>query len=178
MKTEEIQKLVKIAEESVKDLEEPLKSEGFKTILNRLMEEGSPKPKRPITKNTGAATYESSDHEVAKICESLNRTEFPEIEKITKALDQALFVLLIARDSADVDGLLPSQISKILNTVFRLPTTGAAIGMALGNARSLVDRKAVNVRGGQAYKYRIMREGEVHLQNVIAEGGSHEQEKN
>ena len=175
MKQEELNKLVKIAEDAVKGLEEPLRSEGFKTILNKLMEEGLSKPKKTTTKNTVATTYESSNHEVAKICESLNRTEFPEIEKITKALDQALFVLLIARDKAGVDGLLPSQISRILNTVFRVSTTGAAIGMALGNARSLVDRKAVNVQGGRAYKYRITREGEVHLQDVIAKGGSHEQ---
>jgi len=168
---ETLKKLVAQAKEAVEELEEPLKSEGFKTILAKLLEsnsknEGQEKSKKISIKQQSIG----KDKDVENICFSINRTEFPKMYKLNKALDRSLYVLKIVREDLDIEGLLPLQISKILNSTFKLKTTAASINMALGNAKTYVDRKPVKVQGGQGYKYFLMHEGEEHLKKILENG--------
>jgi len=174
MDAEELQKLTRQAKEAVADLEEPFKTEGFKIVLNKLLEQKPSSRKATATIKARRFPSASSDDEVQSIISKLNRTEFQEINGLKTALDQALFILKIARDNAVVDGLLPLQISKILSLVFRIKTTSAAIGVALSNAGAYVDRKPVKVRGGTGYKYLLMQSGETHLTEVMGKGMDHE----
>lgn len=161
-----LKELVAKAEKAVEGLEEPLKSIGFKTILAKLLEkkEDIEKPKK-ILKKSG----NGKDDEIRDIHSKINRTEFPKMYKLKKALDQALYILKIVRDVTGNEGLLPLRISKMLGSVFRIKTTPAAINMALGNAGTYVDRKPVRVQGGQGYEYLLMHEGEEYLDKKLGE---------
>ena len=74
MNEEDIKKIVNIAYEAVKDLDNPLKIEGFKLILNKLLEAGldDMKPKHQKEKISHAEsdlTENDPLSELAKVCE-------------------------------------------------------------------------------------------------------------
>ncbi len=166
-----LKSLIAQAKEAVSDLEEPLKTEGFKTILAKLLESNSEEKKEEKVKKMPIKHQAfGKDSEIDKICSKINRTKFPKIYKVKNALGQALYILKIAREAVDNEGLLSLQISKILSSVFRIKTTPAAINMALGNAGTYVDRKPVKVQGGQGYKYILMHDGEEYLNKILENG--------
>lgn len=170
MKVEDIKKLTQKAKEAVEGLEEPLKTEGFKVILNKLMESGKNDSSRTVEikkkKKAIASTAVDVTGVVEEVCNKINRTNYVEIYNMKKTLDKALFILKIVRDEAGVDGLLPLQISRILNVAFKIKATSIAISMALSSATKYVDRKQVDTRGGKGYKYYLMHEGEKYLEDL------------
>lgn len=155
--------------------EEPLKSEAFKTILAKLMDSEEAKKEEVTEKDNHApnipkfSTNRLDEKGTGKICSSINRTEFPAIYKLKTALGRALFVLNITRNKYGIEGLLPSEISKILKISFRLKDTAASIQVSLANATEYVDRKPIKVQGGQSYKYYIMHKGEEYLDTILKE---------
>lgn len=167
---EDLGKLVAQAKKAVEALEEPLKTEGFKTILAKLLESGSKEKNEEKTKKTPIRQQVmGKDDKVDVIGSKVNRTKFSKMYKLKKALDKALYILKIARDVAGIEGLLALQISKILSSVFRIKTTSSAINMALGDAGTYVDRKPIKVQGGQGYEYVLMHEGEIYLDKKLKE---------
>ncbi len=165
---ENLKDIVARAKEAVEELEEPLKTEGFKTVLARLLDSNAQSEKQEKVKKTFPKQQKTErNDEIDEMCSKINRTEFPKIHELKKALDQALYTLKIARDVAGIDGLLPLQISRILGSVFKIRVTSAAVNMALGNVKTYVDRKPVRVKGGQGYKYFLMHEGETYLEDQL-----------
>jgi len=165
---ENLNELVAQAKEAVKNLEEPLKTKGFEVILTKLLNSKfKDEPQEKIKKISVKQQLIGKDKNLENICSSINRTKFPKIYKLNKALDRALYVLKIVRETSNVEGLLPLQISKILNSVFRLKTTAASINMALGEAKTYVNRKPIKVQGGQGYQYFLMHDGEEYLRGIL-----------
>ncbi|MDD5178016.1 MAG: hypothetical protein PHT54_01900 [Candidatus Nanoarchaeia archaeon] len=165
MDTEKLKEKVDAAKESVKDLEEPLKSKAFEMILSKLLNE------KPIitTQNSEVVNYSEKPYEediADKLTDIIDSTSYPLMYKLNRALDLALYILYIAKNEHDEDGLTPSQVSKILSIKFRIPASPNSISMALMKAGNLVDRRTVNTMGGAAYKYRIMHAGEEYLKNL------------
>ena len=166
-----LKELIKQAKEAVEDLDEPLKTEGFKVILTKLLEAQKDESKiEKVSRPRNTELVPGKDNAIAKICSELNRTKYPKMYHLKKALDRSLYILQIAREDFNVGGLLPLQISKILNTVFRIKTSAAAVNMALGKATSYVDRKPIKVQGGQGYKYILMHEGEKYVGKTLKDG--------
>ncbi|MCX6707537.1 MAG: hypothetical protein NT001_05360 [Candidatus Woesearchaeota archaeon] len=170
MEAEKLKEHVDKAKEAVKDLEEPLKSKAFEIILNKLLT-GSINTHQPLTEsqNPPHKTQEIIyDADIADtLANTINSTKYPIMYKLTKALDRALYLLYLVRYDHKVDGLNPSQISKILSVKFRIPSSSSAIGMALMKAGSFVDRRSVNTTGGNAYQYSIMHEGENYIKRIL-----------
>jgi hypothetical protein len=160
MDESKLKEKTEIARRAVEGLEEPLKTEGFKTILSKLLEEDfSPRPKK--NKEHSKKQKVESNPAGEENLPAINRTQYPQIAILKGALERALFVLKIYRDEKKIDGLNPLQISKVLTDTFRLRTTKEAISMALMNARSEADRIPCNLsKGGRAYLYRLMKPGE------------------
>ena len=157
---------VALAKSAVEGLEEPLKSEGFKTVLSKLLEERSDNKKGgEIVKkieHTSRSNKEQKDLLV------INRTKYTQIYGLKKVLEKALFILRIYRDDKHIDGLTPSQISKTLTDVFRIKTSLPAVSMALINAKSEVDRTSkVLSGGGKTYVYKLMSGGENLLKQKL-----------
>ena len=165
---ENLKKLVAQAKEAVENLDEPLRTKGFEVILAKLLNSKlKDEPQEKIRKIPIKQQLIGKDKNLENICSSINRTEFPKMYKLHKALDRALYVLKIVRENLNIKGLLSLQISKILNSVFRLKTTAASINMALGEAKTYVDRKPIKVQGGQGYQYFLMHDGEEYLKGVL-----------
>lgn len=111
-----------------------------------------------------------------KLMQSIDRTKYPLMFNLKTVLDRALYLLKIAKDDFEVDGLLSSQIATLLSDKFRLKTTQYSVSMALMNATKLVDRKPVVIRGAKAYIYLLMHEGEESLKKLM-QGASKEDNK-
>ena len=90
---------------------------------------------------------------------AIDFTQHPGVMSAKKVLDRALMILQIALNDHGIDGLMPSEIAKILTDKFRVSTTKNAVSMALGNATKLANR----VSSGAGYGYRIMGPGEEYL---------------
>lgn len=98
------------------------------------------------------------------LVERMNATEHPEVRDASNILERALAILHGARASHQIDGMTPSEISRVLTEKFRISTRSGSVSDALGKAAGeLVDR----VKEGSGYRYRIMEAGERHLK----EGG-------
>jgi len=182
MDPEELQKITATAKEAVKDLDADLKKVAFENILNRLLDQNlggvkkskkrvkrsSPKKKSKVVRGK---TAESDEFQkiTKKLVESINRTKYPKMFDLKLTLDKALYVLKIAKDELQIDGLVPSQISNVLMNNFRLKATGAAISMALMKAVKFVDRRPITIQGGAGYTYHLMHDGEEYLKPLIKE---------
>ncbi|MDZ4654997.1 MAG: hypothetical protein U1F44_03890 [Coriobacteriia bacterium] len=93
----------------------------------------------------------------------IDSTQHPGVRSATRVLDRALMVLQIALRDHGVDGLTPSEISRVLTEKFRLRTTAPAVRMALKDVSDLVDRVP---DGRKGYRYRIMGPGEEYVSHV------------
>jgi hypothetical protein len=113
-------------------------------------------PKRQ-TANTPPASSN-----VEALMEQIDSTQHPGIRSSSTVLDRSLMVLQIARTEHKVDGLVPSDIARILTDKFRVSTTDVAVRMALGKVTNLVNR----VQRGNAFVYRIMGPGEEYLAHL------------
>ena len=168
METEKLQKKVEKAKEAVKDLEEPLKTKAFEIILNKLLSEGVNQQQIQNPNTLQKEPENNYDSDVGdQLSNTIDSTAYPIIYQLKKALDKSLYVLLISKNDHSIDGLNPSQISKILSVKFRIPTTANSISMVLMKAGNFVDRKQVATTGGSAYQYRIMHAGEQYIQNIL-----------
>jgi len=165
---EDIKKKVEIAKKAVEELDEPLKSKGFETVLSKLLDQ---KPKiGPVIRTQPEKKLSNLD----MIISTLDRTRYPEIYKFEKNLDRALFVLKIAQDELGVDGLTPPQIADILTNKFRINCTAPAVSMALSDAKLMVDRERIkSSSGGRAYKYRLMHGGYEYIENILKKHSKH-----
>ena len=149
-------KIDMIIDDILKKLEAPKKTLEGKKV----------KQKKP--KEIKIKTYR--DEVTTKICSAINSTNYPAMFKFKKNLDRALYVLKISKDEANIDGLIPSQISSILSEKFRIKITNEAISMVLKQANLMVDRlKTKSSRGKIAYTYKIMHNGEEYLKNRLEE---------
>ena len=174
MDGEKLTQSVKLAQEATKDItDDVLRKAAFEIILRKLLdsESGSVKPIGRARKTKTASPARSSaelDETTQKLCSLVNRTKYPEIYMIPKALGKSLFILKLARDELGIDGLTPAQIAKVLMKNFRVKIASNAVSMALMAAGTLVDRKTLE-NGGTGYRYYIMRGGEEHLRVAISE---------
>jgi len=174
MDVEKLKEKMESAQKAVEDIKDPeLKKIAFENILNKLLvEERKVVRKKKGKKGSKLNRKSGSDAEIDKITEkiisSINRTEYPNMYKLSKGGDQSLYLLKIARDKLNIDGLIPSQISKVLFENFRIKLTSNAVSMALMQAKTHVDRKAISIRGGRGYRYYLMHSGEKYLDNLIS----------
>ena len=104
--------------------------------------------------------------DVVKKFKSLNLAEYSYIYKLS-GLSLYLAVLYIAKEKLDIDGLTPSEISKICKDKIRISkgTDRTTISNTLSDAGGKVDR--VDNPRGKGFAYRIMREGEIFLHQAI-----------
>lgn len=107
------------------------------------------------------------DSPVDELLTLIDSTQHPGVTSTTKVLDRSLMVLQIALKDHNIDGLMPSDIARILTEKFRISTTLHSVGMALSKASNLVNR----VPQGQGYAYKIMAPGEEYLTHL---GEEHE----
>jgi hypothetical protein len=151
---------VKKAKEAVAGLEEPLKTEAFKKILDKLLEpdrpytypanhpqttfshhedlpvktrkNGSGKKRRinDALNQSNAQKKEEADKRKRELADKINRTEYPKIHDLERTLAKALYVLKIMQDKK-VDGLTPPEISYILKEVFKIKISGELVSTNL-----------------------------------------------
>src|SRR3989344_3735213 len=164
MDDKSLKEKVDAAKESVKDLEEPLKSKAFEIILNKLLAESST-PENRVTQNQSQKNFEEDVAD--RLVNTIDSTAYPLMFQLSKALDRSLYVIFIAKNDHNVDGLTPPQISKLLSLKFRLPCTVNTIGMALMKASHLADRKQIFTKGAPAYEYKITHPGEQYIEKIL-----------
>ncbi|MGH8983712.1 MAG: hypothetical protein ACRDY6_07530 [Acidimicrobiia bacterium] len=104
----------------------------------------------------------TDDDPVEALNAGLDRTSHREVASAGSVRDRALWLLRIAKDELDIDGLTAPQIAAVLTNKFRLRTTRQAVGQALDRAGNVVDR----VPDAPATVYRIMRPGEDYLDSL------------
>lgn len=120
------------------------------------------KKKSPENNEVGKSARKDED-----ILSQINAEDFPHIHNLSSKLDLALYLLKILRDKDISDGLIPSQIARILTDKFRIKSDQFNTGMAMSKARELLDRDKIKTRGGIAYKYKIMKKGEDYLNKIL-----------
>ena len=179
MKEQDYKEKVRIAKEAVVGLDGDLKLKAFEKVLEDLLgTKGSvdnnnsvPIMKRAKKKsiNENQKKPEAPEQKQEDIISLINAEDFPEIHNLSTKLDICLYLLKILRERANVDGLIPSQIAKILTDKFRIKADQFNIGMALSKARELLDRDKITMRGGTAYKYKIMKKGEDYIAKKLEE---------
>ena len=175
--TEKVQK----AKEAVEDLEEPLKTEAFKKILDKLLQEENDfttnlkiPPKKFSQKNkiktnqSNLKLKEESEKRKKDSADKINRTNHPKIHEFNNTLTRALYVLKIMKEK-NVDGLTPPEIAFILKEVFRIKARNEAVSVALKDAHKYVDRRKIIIGHASAYVYRLMKNGEDYLENNLIE---------
>lgn len=168
-------KMKKIAQEiqqAVSELDEPYRVIAFRVFLENVTRQPEAQTRvkpNSINDDRPVKLTPENNESVDDISARINRTAHPEISLLKTAKDRALFILKIVKDEAGRDGLQPSQITQVLDQVFRLKVTQYAISMALGTETKFVDRKPVSGVGGKAYVYRIMAPGEEYLEKIIKE---------
>ena len=175
MDPKKLNQIAKTALDALNGLEEPYRSITFKVILEKMLNEEEPERPSQFESNkkpvTSQKNIETKEHTLEEIYSLINRTDYPEIDKLTTAKDRALFILMIIRNDFNNDGLTSVQISDILDKVFRLKVTKYAINMALGPEVKLLDRKSIKTKGGEGFIYRIMAPGEQYINKKIGNVG-------
>jgi hypothetical protein len=174
MQIEELSENVRKAKEAVTSLEEPLKTEAFKKILDKLLEEGSiqkvsNKKKRSSSVKSNKSNKrikEESESRKRNLASKINRTEHVEIHNLTNALTKSLYVLNMMKEKGE-DGLTPPEISFILKEIFREKVNPPTVSMALKDAHKYVDRDKIIIGHAVAYVYKIMKNGEDYLKNIL-----------
>ncbi len=177
MELTELNELAKKMISTVDGLEEPYKSIAYRVFLERAIDHRSfagEKKQNAATPSiiTKAISTTNEDDPLPRIIEKVNRSEHHKIMTMVKVKDQAMYVLKICKDVADVDGLTPPQISSILDKVFRIKASAEAISMALSSETKYVDRKQKPV--GKGFIYRIMAHGEEYLDTILKKGEENE----
>ncbi len=173
---------VRKAKEAVEGLEEPLKTEAFKKILDKLLEEESATRKRLSKRKRVSSTTkpnksnkkikEEAESRKRNLASKINRTEHTEIHNLKNALTKSLYVLKMMKEQEE-DGLTPPEISFILKEVFREKVSQGAVGMALKDAHKYVDRERITIGYATAYVYRIMKNGEDYLEEQFEKPHNH-----
>lgn len=175
MKLEDIEKMAEKSEKAVINLSEPFKIEGFKIILQSLMQE-STHPTEVQEK------HQRKKHTKSKVTKTEMKKTSPEsgiVKKIITSKIQLdkynyihdlegvaidLAILKLVEDEFDFDGLIPAEISLILKKKFKILRSVNASSMMLGRkAGAFVDRTPE----GQSYRYTIMKQGIDFLQSEI-----------
>src|SRR3989338_9685882 len=163
------------AQKSVEGLNEPFKTMAFEKILNQLIngaktdpKKSSAKPQNKIKKQNKKGDKKRIDEETQEIISSLNRNEYPLIKYLEKSMDLSLY-LLMEMQKRGYDGLSPSQISEILNSVFRKNVKQPAIAMSLLKADEYTHRIPFIYQGGQSFKYKLMEKGEEYVKKIIGD---------
>ncbi|MFA5421096.1 MAG: hypothetical protein WC280_03700, partial [Patescibacteria group bacterium] len=157
-----------------------LKKIAFQKVLDKFLDNGlsvkskknsGNKYKKNVSKNKPSkkspVKKKEKDPVLSELLQKINRTKYSEIHNLKKTLDKSLYILKICKDDLDVDGLIPSQISYLLGEVFRVKITKESISMALGAATKFVDRNECVVNGGKAFIYKIMHDGEEHVNRIL-----------
>lgn len=162
-----MQKLFEQAAEIAKKVPENMQETAFNRALDFLVGANNV-PNQQTEKKTeqinpaNLIEKPKNEESLDVLLRSIDSTKYPYMRETTKVLDRSLFVLQIALNDHNVDGLTPVEIALILTEKFRLSTTRQAVGMAFKNAPNLVDR----VAEGRAYRYRIMGPGENYLADL------------
>lgn len=165
----ELKEELEEAQKTVEGLKEPFKTMAFEKILNSLINESQNKKHKPspkISNKHKKGDTKRTDEETQKIIQSLNRTEYPLIRKLDKSLDLALY-LILEMEKKGYDSLSPSQITEILNKVFRKNIKQPAIAMALMKADEYTHRVPFTIKGGTSFKYKLMEKGEDYIKSII-----------
>lgn len=101
---------------------------------------------------------ETAKDEMA-ILMQIDRTAHPEILEAKSVLDRSLYLLRVANNECQIDGLKASQIAKILTDKFRIRTPRKSVATALDKAGDKVD----SIPNTNGTVYRIMSSGESYL---------------
>ena len=203
MEIENLPEKVKKAKDAVADLDEPLKTEAFKKILDKLLEPDTPLSQNnlsqtnPILSNnnymnlkkngsnkkrkinttlnqSNTQKKEEAEKRKRELAEKINRTEYSEIHDLKRTLTKTLYILKIMRDK-NVDGLTPPEISYILKEVFKIKISGELVSINLNRKESqkYVDRSRIIIGRAVAYVYKLMKGGEDHLNEELKKIDNH-----
>lgn len=172
----DLKELFRQASEIARDMPDSMQEAAFNRAVDLLIAstqpasvDGRANPKRPADEKTSKpADDEVEKTTAADLISVIDSTQHPGIISTSKALDRALMVLRIALRDHGVDGLAPSEISRILTDKFRISTPSSTIRMALTRAPRLVDR----VADGSSFAFKIMGPGEEYLAHLNNEGDS------
>lgn len=168
----DLKELFKQASEIAQQVPESMQQAAFNRAIDLLTGGTKPEPiLEQTTSKSGRRKTQSKQTDVDvtgdgpisdDLLEAIDSTQHPGVTSATTTLDRSLMILQIALTDHNVDGLMPSEIAKILTNKFRVSTAGGAVSMALGRATTLVNR----VSSGHGYSYRIMKPGEEYLTHL------------
>lgn len=179
MEKKDYRQKIEIAKKAIEGLklDSDEKNIAFSKIIDDLLrEEVSNKIITPSIKRKGIKKNKEEEIPVVKnedFISQINAEDFPDIHNLTSKLDLALYLLKVLRDNGISDGLIPSQVAKILTDKFRIKSNQFNMGMAMSKARELLDRDKITTRGGIAYRYKIMKKGEDYITKKISEIHNH-----
>ena len=171
-----MKKLFRQAAEIAQQVPDNMQAAAFNRALDMLREEHAPLPETTTDEDKSAepepradarAAKEAKEFQVGLLMKAADSKRYPEVASTGKVLDEALMILQIASRDHGIDGLTPSEISRLLTEKFRVSTTSAAINRALGASPALVHR----VRRGQMFEYKLLRAGEHYLSGLTKTGG-------
>lgn len=177
-KLEELQPLLK-------NLEEPLKSMTAKKIMDEIFpetiktesEEKRVKKIKGKSSNKKAKSRQEYEEKDAEMFISLNRTEYPEIYKLSSNIERALYILKIMKEKG-YSGLNPSQINTILLNIFGIKSNLPAVSMALISDKKYTHKIPTTYKGAKAFEYQIMHSGEEHIKEILSNIQRKEPEEN
>ena len=166
-----LEKQFAIAKEIVKKEDEPYKTEGFKIILQKLLDEISkntaPKPRNPKPNSSQINSVEI-DKEILDAID-VNTTGY--ILKLEKTSDKCIAILDILSEKLPKNMRLTTDgLKTILGDKFALTTiTAESISMALKNVTGkYVSRVKIKAQHSK-FHYTILTEGKRHIKKVISE---------
>jgi len=170
-KDDAVEKAILKASDIAKKVPENLQEAAFNRALDALLgrsvagrpgDARSTKHGGPMDRSIGdlGESIRPSEVRITKVMRDLDRTAVPEISPNKPPLENALRVLLAARDLAHVDGLTPAEVCQVLSEKFRISVAESTVRMALGKAGAHVNR----IRSGRGFAYRIMQPGESFLE--------------
>jgi len=187
------------AQKAVENLEEPLKTEAFKKILDKLLEpdrpiapeqtntfshegdnnKGIPKKKNDYKKRkpnrSNARVREEAEKYKRSLAEKINRTEHQKIHDLKTTLARVLYVIKIMKEK-EVDGLTPPEIEYILREVFKIKISKQLISVSLNRNEGpkCADRTRKVLGKSVAYKYKLVKIGEDFLERKLKKLNNHE----
>lgn len=154
-----LDEIFKKASEIAKNVPEKLQEIAFNRALDELLKKDSGKIKgKPSTKEKRKEIENDPQiQDINFLLKELDRTKYPKVYDASDVLSRSLWILFIAQNEFELDGLGPTDISKILTEKFRIKSSRQAVTYALDAAGNKVDR--VSLSGKKPY-YRIMQPGE------------------
>lgn len=157
---EEIRKKIEIAKSAVEGLEEPMKTESYKVILDNLLKGtvqiSSSDTKTQIAQNVIKESEEASSFDIDDM------STYGYIGDLSSGQDQSLALLDWAFKNSD-KGLTPKEISGILKEKFGVSLLPNAINVALG---SIAGRYVSRKKEGKTYRYIIIKQGQERLKKI------------